>query len=164
MARYDPQQRERRLRREAVRAPGGRSEAQGAAAAGEGATAAAEATATAGGGSEAAEAAPEAPHCLVCTSPMAEVGGSVFSGVVGCCSPQLSTTGLAASCLQTWHLRSCCTLCNVFAAAAVSENCTLTHLLAPAPQVAIGACNHKEVCGQCTLRLRLCYGRHDCPL
>ena len=33
-----------------------------------------------------------------------------------------------------------------------------------APQVAIGACNHKEVCGQCMLRMRLCYGRRDCPL
>ncbi|PRW45017.1 Glucose-induced degradation 4 [Chlorella sorokiniana] len=34
----------------------------------------------------------------------------------------------------------------------------------PMAEVAIGACNHKEVCGQCTLRMRLCYGRHDCPL
>jgi hypothetical protein len=31
-------------------------------------------------------------------------------------------------------------------------------------EVGVGACNHKEVCGQCTLRLRLCYSRHDCPL
>lgn len=106
MPRYDPQQRERRQRRDpAVRAPGGRSESHGAAAAGEGAPAAAEAAvATTGGGAEAAEAAPEAPHCLVCTSPMAEVGGSVHGGVVACCNQQLSTTGLAASCLQSWHL------------------------------------------------------------
>lgn len=28
----------------------------------------------------------------------------------------------------------------------------------------MGACNHREVCGTCTLRMRLCYGRKDCPL
>ncbi|KAI3426465.1 hypothetical protein D9Q98_008832 [Chlorella vulgaris] len=31
-------------------------------------------------------------------------------------------------------------------------------------EVGIGACNHKQVCGTCTLRLRLCYDRRDCPL
>lgn len=31
-------------------------------------------------------------------------------------------------------------------------------------EVGLGACNHKAVCGVCTLRLRLCYGRRDCPL
>jgi hypothetical protein len=31
-------------------------------------------------------------------------------------------------------------------------------------EVGLGACNHKAVCGTCTLRLRLCYGRRDCPL
>ena len=28
----------------------------------------------------------------------------------------------------------------------------------------MGECNHKQVCGDCALRMRLCYGREDCPL
>ena len=31
-------------------------------------------------------------------------------------------------------------------------------------EVGFGQCNHGEVCGGCTLRLRLCYGNRDCPL
>ena len=34
----------------------------------------------------------------------------------------------------------------------------------PMAEVGLGACNHREVCGQCTLRMRLCYDQRDCPL
>ena len=52
-----------------------------------------------------------------------------------------------------------CTCCRRKRFAKGSDNRCLS-----AAQVGIGACNHKDVCGQCTLRLRLCYRRHDCPL
>ena len=30
--------------------------------------------------------------------------------------------------------------------------------------VAVGTCDHRNICAKCTIRLRLCYNKRTCPL
>lgn len=87
-------------------------------------------------GSEPSTAGPQQPHSVE----IATVEGRPPSGAAH------SSAAAAASSDPPAEAPSCLVCCSVMA------------------EVALGACNHKEVCGQCTLRLRLCYGRNDCPL
>lgn len=108
------------------------------------------------------EQEPEAPHCLVRAPPTG----------TGCAA---LPTAAARGCLA-WAPTPCRTT-------AVERDSwapprPLPASLAPPPpparphlqicaeamaEVGLGACNHRDVCGQCTLRLRLCYDRRDCP-
>lgn len=91
-------------------------------------------------------AAPDYPSCVIC-----------------CETLKVLLDTFASRPIQWKHNSLRVGLCTLTCLLAVSLNCYLPSLVL-LQAAAVGACNHKDICAPCSLRMRMCYGQFSCPL